>query len=203
VGRVKLTGSIFDLTYKDLAEKEGFDTKKMDFSPVLVIPSANYTLPAISKSLIGKNVGDKYTLELKAKEAFGEYNPKLVKTVGLGVFTENGIQPSVGDVVTLDGVPAYVMSVSGGRVLVNFNNILAGKDVIYEIEIVKVLNDDKEKCAAIFKHYANKEPESVNITEKDVVITTKGDLAEYLRNAIIGDINKYVNKEYKVQISSS
>ena len=203
IGRVKLTNAIFDLTYKDIAEKEHFDTDKIDFSPVLVIPKANYVLPALARSLIGHNVGDKYTLELKAKDAFGEYDPKLVKTIGLSVFIENGINPSVGDIVTLDGVPAYVMSVTGGRVMVNFNNILAGKDVIYEVEVVKVLDKDEDKCAYIFKHYTNKLPLDTKINEKEVIINTQEKLSDFIKQAIVNDINEYINKEYKVQIYSS
>lgn len=203
IGRIKLTNAIFDLTYKDIAEKEHLETEKVDFSPVLVIPRANYVLPALAKSLIGHNVGDKYTIELKAKDAFGEYDPKLVKTMGLGVFSENGINPSVGDIVTLDGVPAYIMSVTGGRVMVNFNNILAGKDVIYEVEVVKVLDNDIDKCKYIFKHYTNKLPENVEIKDKDVLISTKEKVSDFLKQAIVNDINEYINKEYKVQINLS
>lgn len=203
IGKIKLTGAIFDLTYKDIAEKEGFDTSKSDFSPVLVIPNGNYVLTQLAKSVVGKNVGDKYTLDLKAKDAFGEYDPKLVKTFSMAVFTENGIHPDVGDVVTLDGRPASIISVSGGRVMVNFNNLLAGKDVVYDVEIIKVLDNDVDKCSEIFKHYVGKPPERVDINGTDVSIITKENVSDFIRQAVVSDINKYVNKEYKVQIVSS
>ncbi|MGC8516512.1 MAG: FKBP-type peptidyl-prolyl cis-trans isomerase [Candidatus Acidifodinimicrobium sp.] len=203
VGKVKSTGQIIDFTYKELAEKENVDTSKVDLSPVLVIPSANYTFDAISKSLIGKKEGDKYSLDLKPEEAFGKFNSKLVKTYSLDSFRENKINPSVGDMVSLDGMPATVMSVGGGRVMVNFNHPLAGKELTYDIEVFKVLADDSEKISAIFKHYIGKPPEKVEIKDSDVEIKYNSSIEKHVVDAIIDDINKYVRKEFKVKITSS
>ena len=203
VGRVKSTGQIIDFTYKDLAEKEKIDTSKVDLSPVLVIPSAAYTFEVISKSLIGKNEGEKYTLDLKPEEAFGKFNSKLVKTYSLDSFRENRINPSVGDMVSLDGMTATVMSVGGGRVMVNFNHPLAGKELTYDIEVFKVLTEDSEKVSAIFKHYIGKPPGKVEIKDNDVEITYDSSIEKHVADAIADDINKYVRKEFKVKITSS
>ncbi len=203
VGKVKSTGQVIDFTYKELAEKENVDTSKVDLSPVLVIPSAKYTFDAISKSLIGKKEGDKYSLDLKPEEAFGKFNSKLVKTYSLDSFRENKINPSVGDMVSLDGMPATVMSVGGGRVMVNFNHPLAGKELTYDIEVFKVLADDSEKISAIFKHYIGKPPEKVEVKDSDVEIKYSSSIEKHVADAIIDDINKYVRKEFKVKITSS
>ncbi len=203
VGRIKSNNQIFDLTYKDIAEKEGLDTKNFNFSPVLVVPKANYVLKPISDSVIGKNIGDKYTLEVKAKDGFGEFNPKLLKTYSLHNFIENNINPTPGDMVMLDGKLATVLSVNSGRVFVSFNHPLAGKDLIYEIEIVNVLSDDSDKIKAIFRHYTDFDPSSVTIEEKNVKISYPADkeIKPYIVDNIISDINKYINKEYKVEIA--
>ena len=203
VGKVKSTGQVIDFTYKELAEKENVDTSKVDLSPVLVIPSAKYTFDAISKSLIGKKEGDKYSLDLKPEEAFGKFNSKLVKTYSLDSFRENKINPSVGDMVSLDGMPATVMSVGGGRVMVNFNHPLAGQELTYDIEVFKVLADDSEKISAIFKHYIGKPPEKVEVKDSDVEIKYSSSIEKHVADAIIDDINKYVRKEFKVKITSS
>ena len=203
IGRVASSNKIFDLTYKDVAEKEGIHGEGFSFSPLLVIPSSNYVLLVISKSVVGKNVGDKYDLDVKAKDGFGEFNPKLIKTLGLSSFTHQGINPSAGDVVMLDNTVATVLSVSGGRVMVSFNHPLAGKDLKYSIEIVKTISDNKEKCAAIFEHYAGKQPESVNIEGDVVKISHKEKLKQYVMDAVTADVNKYVSKDFKVEITGA
>ncbi len=203
IGRIKSSGKIFDLTDKTVAEKEGLNQEGLNFGPVLVIPDSNYVLKAVAQSLLTKSVGDKYTLEVKAEDAFGKFNPKLVKTFGISSFRESGVNPSVGDVLMLDNKLATVLSVSGGRVMVSFNSPLAGKDLVYEIEIIKLIEDLKERCSAIFEHYAGKKPESVTIDQNKVTLHSKDELKQYTIDAIISDINKYVNKEYKVEIARS
>lgn len=203
VGKIKATGKIIDFTYKELAEEEKVDASKVDLSPMLVIPSANYTLEAISKSLIGKNEGDKYTLDLKPEEAFGRFNSKLVKMYSLDSFRDNHINPSAGDIVSLDGMTAAVVSVGAGRVMVNFNHMLAGKGLIYDIEIFKIITDDAEKVSAIFKHYTGKQPDKVEVNGDDVKIHYKNPIDKHIADAIAADVNKYTRKEFKVEIASS
>jgi FKBP-type peptidyl-prolyl cis-trans isomerase 2 len=200
VGRISLTGKIFDLTYKDMAEKEGLSGENYSFKPMLVIPRANYTLKSIAESVIGKNVSDKYKLDIKAKDAFGEQNPKLLHTYGMGTFIENNIRPSPGDVVMLDDRVATVLSVVGGRVLVSFNHPLAGKDLSYEIEIVGVITGEKDKCEAVFEHYSGKKPNELTIEEKNVKIVTEKAPLTYIKDAIVSDIRKYVDKDLSVEI---
>ncbi len=203
IGKILQTGKIFDLNYKDLAEKEGIKSENMKFEPILVVPNAKYTLSVISKSVVGKEVGDKYTLDIKPKEGFGDFNPKLVRTFSLNTFMENRINPSVGDVVALDDKIATVMSVSGGRVMVNFNHPLAGKDLRYEIEIIKKIESDNDKCDAIFTHYVGSKPQSVEISGNNIKIAYSGDVQKYVADAISTDIVKYINKEFKVEITKS
>ena len=59
-------------------------------------------------------------------------------------------------VLHLDYHLVRIASVSGGRVLVDFNNPLAGKDVIYEFTIIKKIDEDKEKIDAIIDYFLRK-----------------------------------------------
>jgi FKBP-type peptidyl-prolyl cis-trans isomerase 2 len=51
--------------------------------------------------------------------------------------------------LNLDGMIAKILSVSGGRVITDFNNPLAGKDIEYEFTIKKKVTDEKEKINAL------------------------------------------------------
>lgn len=203
VGRIKSSGKVFDLTRKDVAEAEHIHQENINFAPVLVIPSSNYVLHAVARSLINRNIGDKYVLDVPAGEAFGKFDPKLVKTFGVSAFRENNVNPSVGDVLMLDNRLATVLSVSGGRVMVSFNSPLAGKDLVYEIEVVKTIDDIKEKCGAIFEHYVGKTPDNIDITDNKVKLRYKDEVKQYVIDAIKSDISKYVNKDLTVEVTRS
>lgn len=202
VGRVASTGQIFDLTDKDVAEKENIKGD-YNFSPVLVIASGNYVLKAVSDSLVGKNVGDKYQIAVKPRDAFGEFDRSLIKTYGLAVFRSNNINPSVGDMIMLDNRMATVLSVNSGRVMVSYNHPLAGKELVYDIEVLSLVEDSKEKCSAIFEHYAGKKPESIDITDNTVSVKTGEDIKPYIKDSIAMDMQTYISKDLKLDIQKS
>ncbi len=199
VGRIASTGQIFDLTDKEIAEKENIKGE-YNFAPVLVIAGGNYVLKAISDSLIGKNVGEKYQIKVQPKDAFGEFNKNLIKTYGLSIFRSNNINPSVGDVIMLDDKMATVLAINSGRVLVSYNHPLAGKELLYDIDILSLVENSKDKCSGIFEHYTGKKPEEVEINENSVLITTKEELKPYITDSISMDVQNYISKDLKVEI---
>ena len=199
VGRITATNQIFDLTDKSVAEKENIKGD-YNFSPVLVIPGGNYVLKAVSDSLLNKNIGDKYEVTVAPKDGFGEFDRKLIKTYGLSVFRGNNINPSVGDMIMLDDRMATVLAINSGRVLVSYNHPLAGKELKYRIEVLSIIEDNKDKCSAIFEHYTGKKPDSVEIQGDSVKFTAKDDIKSYIKDGISQDIKKYINDKFTVEI---
>jgi FKBP-type peptidyl-prolyl cis-trans isomerase 2 len=199
VGRITATGQIFDLTDKKVAEQENIKGD-YNFSPILVIPGGNYVLKALSDSVIGKNVGDKYSIIVSPKEGFGEFDKKLIRTYGISVFRSNNINPSVGDMVLLDDKMATVLAINSGRVLVSYNHPLAGKELKYDIEILSIIENDLDKYSVIFQHYVGKAPEKVNVNGENIKISTKEDVKPYIKDSIYVDIEKYINKDLKTEI---
>jgi len=65
------------------------------------------------------------------------------------IFHEQKINPLPGYIFNFDNRIGKVLSVSGGRVLIDFNNPLSGKDIIYEIRILRRIKDIKEKINAM------------------------------------------------------
>ena len=66
----------------------------------------------------------------------------------MGEFKKQGMKPEVGMAITSDGTTGIIRSVSGGRVRVDFNHELAGKNLEYDIKVIKVIDDDVEKSKA-------------------------------------------------------
>lgn len=147
--RIKETNQLFDTNIKEKAKELGMNEVK----PLKICIGQGMLLKGLDNSLEGKEIGKEYEIELSPKDAFGFRNPSLVKTMPINIFLEKEINPYPGLVLDLDGIIARISSVSGGRVLVDFNNPLSGKTVIYRIKIIKKIEDVKEKIQVLGAFY--------------------------------------------------
>ena len=110
-------------------------------------------LPAIDKFLIGKEAGKEYNLELPPEKAFGKRQKEKVKTMPMKVFERHGINPRRGMAFNFDNKIGKIKAVSGARVIVDFNNPMASKDVEYNLKPKKKIKD-KEVGTKLFDEIA-------------------------------------------------
>ena len=141
----------------------------------------------MDKKIIGKNIG-KYNIELTPEEGFGKKDGKLIKLVPTKEFTKQNIRPIPGIQLNLDGFIGKIISVTGGRTLVDFNNPLAGKNLEYEIDIKRTITDKKEQLKG-FLDILFKESK-VEIKDDEVIIEIKelennSEMKKELENEII------------------
>jgi FKBP-type peptidyl-prolyl cis-trans isomerase 2 len=142
-GIIKDSNEIFDTTNELDAKKANLNIK--DIKP-FILSIGNKMLPlGFDNDLIGKEIGLNYTLLLKPSDAFGLRNPKLVRMVPTKLFHEQKINPVRGMQLSLDGQLVRIISNSSGRTLIDFNNPLAGKEIIYNYKILRNITDNKEK----------------------------------------------------------
>ena len=47
--------------------------------------------------------------------------------------------------LNIDGVVGTVKTVTGGRTLVDFNHPLSGRELVYEVQVKKVVTDTQQK----------------------------------------------------------
>lgn len=173
-------GDFVELKYTGYANDEVFDSNieedlkkvqsKNPARKIIIKLGEGMLVKGLDRLLEGKEIGKKYTLVVPFNEGFGARKRELMKTVPLKVFTDRKIMPQPGMMFTLDEALVRISAVSGGRVIVDFNNPLAGKDLRYELTIVKKVDDDKEKAHALFEWILRFVPE-FSVGEK---ITVKG-----------------------------
>jgi peptidylprolyl isomerase len=110
-------------------------------------------------------------LEIAPEDGFGSRTEKLIRLVPLNEFRKHNTDPIPGMVVEADNMRGKVMSVSGGRVKVDFNHPLSGKTLIYDIDIKSKIEDVEGKVRAIVKLYTQMD-EKVNVAtfEKEMEI---------------------------------
>jgi len=138
-------GEIFDSNIKEDLDVAGLKGNPVPFTFCL---GEKMFIPGVDSALIGKEIGE-YNFDLKPEEAFGKRDPKLIKMVPLKNFLEHKVNPIPGAVFEFDGKVAKVLTVSGGRVMIDFNHPLSGKKVTYKIIVKKKVDDMNEKITAL------------------------------------------------------
>lgn len=138
-------------------------------------------LQGIDDFLIGKEAGKKYYIELTPENAFGNRVSKLVQIMPMRVFKEQNIQPIQGEMFNFDGRVAKILSVSGGRVIVDFNHPLAGKIVQYEINVIRKINDISEKIKSLINFLFRKELKfEINKKDKKIIINAEKEMKQFV-----------------------
>ncbi len=179
IGRLKETNSIFDLTNEKDAKANEVYNPKMKYGPKAICVGEGHLVKGLDEALIGKDLKE-YKIELEPEKAFGKKDPKLMKIVNTNLFIKQNIRPFPGLQVNIDNMIGIIKTVSGGRTIVDFNHPLAGHPVVYEIKILKLIKEDKEKLSAILdpaKHLFQLE---ITTELKDGEATIKSKLPELL-----------------------
>ena len=153
--KLKDSGEVFDTTYPEIFKTIN-DNPNMDVHPMKLILGEKMILQALEEQIAGKEVGEKFSVDLPTEKAFGPRDSKLIKIASLSLFKNQKVQPYKGLVLNIDGNLAKVVSVNGGRVSLDFNSPLAGKDVSYEIKINKKITEEKEKIEMVLEIFFQK-----------------------------------------------
>ena len=142
----KSQGEVFDTNILDEAKKLN---PKAEIKPLILKIGESMVVPGFDKALEGKELGKKHLININSEQGFGKRDSKLIRLMPKKIFIEQEMMPTPGLTVAFDNNLGKIISVSGGRVLVDFNNPLAGKDIEYEFTIKRMVNDLKEKAEAL------------------------------------------------------
>ncbi|MEA3378898.1 MAG: peptidylprolyl isomerase [Nanoarchaeota archaeon] len=197
IGRDKNSGKIFDLNDEETAKKEDIYNPKYNYESTVICVGKRDVVEGFDEALIGKDVGSKFTISIKPEKAFGNKNPKLFRLVPASKFKE---RPFPGMPVEINGRQAMVKTVSGGRIMLDFNHPLAGKEIEYEINVKRKVTDDKEKLDSFMKMYLNSSPKT-EIQEDKAIIHY--DIPEKFRGDIEKIIKERIPKIKKIEFKTS
>lgn len=187
-------GNVFDSNIPE-------DLKKIDpkaqVRKTIVIIGEGMVVSGLDKALEGKEINKQYEVKLSPKEGFGERNRNLLKTIPLKVFSDKNISPKPGMVLALDDTLARIVTISGARVITDFNNPLAGKELTYKYTITRIVKDENEKASALLESLFRFTPE-FSLTDKEIII--KGAKAlEVFVTAFKDKIKELLGKEAKFE----
>lgn len=183
------TPIVFDTTQEDVAKKEGIYDEKTAYGPATVVLGEGHVLAGLEKELIGKEVDTPYTITLADEDAFGKKSAKKLQMVPPKVFQKEGIKPFPGLQMNFDGEIGTVKTVSGGRIIVDFNHPLASKDVEYDVKVNRVITDVKEQIEGFFKLMGFK-AQDIQATKEKAIISVPAQLPEKLTIPLSEDIKR-------------
>jgi FKBP-type peptidyl-prolyl cis-trans isomerase SlyD len=204
VGRVKESGEIFDVTSEEIAKKEGVYNPEIKYGDIPIIVGAGFVIPGLDEALEKMNIGEKKIVEIEPKKAFGERREDFIKLIPETEFKKQNINVKVGDFVNVNGITGRVLSINAGRVRVDFNHPLAGKALVYEVEIKKQVTDTKEKIYAILKYFSNLDESvaNVKIENGEAEIEIKGlQIANRVKENIVKAIFQWINEINRIRFS--
>jgi len=200
-GRIKESGEIFDTTKEDVAKSSNVYNEHKKYRPVSIILGSGFVFKSLEEEIKKMNVGESKKIELGPDNAFGHRKDDLIKLIPISEFRGKDVEPSVGKFVNVNGINGKIISISGGRVKIDFNHPLAGKELVYEVEVKNKINEDVDKVKAIASYFTGLDENTIVVVknEKEIEITldnnteilndTKSQIAEMIRRWI-KDIEK-------------
>ncbi len=114
-------------------------------------------VPGLEKAIQGMKAGESKEVEVKAAEAYGEYDPEnfievpkneFPEDIPLEVGTEIGVNDEDGEELT-----AYIEKVDLEKITLNFNHPLAGKDLKFKVKITGIREATAEELEHGHIHY--------------------------------------------------
>jgi FKBP-type peptidyl-prolyl cis-trans isomerase 2 len=162
-------GTVFDTTDAATAKEAGLDSQTAVFGPAVICVGENHILPGLEVSFMDKKPG-KFNVTLPPDKAFGKKDAKLLKLMPMRAFKGQDVQPFPGLEVNIDNNFGIVRSVSGGRVIVDFNHPLSSKTLHYDLTVNKIVTDTLLKAKSLFKNELQINDDILELNDSVLVI---------------------------------
>jgi peptidylprolyl isomerase len=149
--KVKDTGEAIESTVEEEAKKLNIYDPERRYEARLVSVGEDWVLKGLDEEIAKMDTGERKTVELAPEKAWGERDPTLLRMIPIRKFGEKGDDMRVGDVVEVDNRLGVVRFIGSGRAQVDFNHRLAGKTLVYDVEVVSKVDTEEQKIRSLIK----------------------------------------------------
>jgi len=134
-------GDMVEINYTGtLANGSVFDSSK-DRGPFQFVVGTGTAITGFDNQIRGMKVGQDKKFTLSPEEAYGQYDPSLIKSMPID-FVPKGENVTIGDTVTLFNgqayFPAKIIEMNATNVTFDLNSQLAGQSLTFEVTLVNV-----------------------------------------------------------------
>lgn len=198
----KTEGEIFDTTEEVVAVENNLQREDASYEPVPVLIGAGYVIEGLEEAVADMDVGDEQTVEIPSEKAYGPRDSENVETYPEREFEKQGVTVNPGEEIMIGQRRGKVISKGSGRVRIDFNHPLSGKDLEYDVEVVKKIDDDEEFARKVYSfHVGHGEVEfedgKVEIPSKHQHGDHEHELPEEVKNRLKEEIED--NTEFEVE----
>ena len=135
VVRVHYTGTLLDGSQFD---------SSVGRNPLEFTVGAGQMIAGFDAGVLGMAIGEKKTLQIDPDNGYGQSNPEAIvefpkENVPEGMALEVGMQLNLQNQYG-QPVPVVVMEIKDDVVIMDANHSLAGKDLIFEVELVEIVS---------------------------------------------------------------
>ncbi|MFM7796722.1 MAG: FKBP-type peptidyl-prolyl cis-trans isomerase [Candidatus Nitrosotenuis sp.] len=197
--KVKDSDEVVETTIVDEAKKYNLFQDNIKYQPKLVSVGESWVLKGLDDALASAKTGDKLKVDVTPDKGFGERDSGKVRMIPLRKLGEDADKVGVGDTIEVDQKTGVVRFVGSGRVQVDFNHRLAGKTVVYDVNVLKALETNEDKVNGILKRHLPVEDSKISskLTDNSLDVTIPEEIfgAETLRvikHFIQMDIFKFI-----------
>lgn len=139
---VKLHYSVMDKDNN--AIDSSFDNEPLEF-----IVGSGFLIPGLEDALIDKQAGDTFTVEVAAKDGYGERHDGLMQAVPKSMFEGMDIEVGMQFRATTDEgeQTVVIIDIQDEDVVVDGNHPLSGIDLTFDVEVLEVRDATEEELA--------------------------------------------------------
>ncbi|HYG38215.1 MAG TPA: peptidylprolyl isomerase [Cytophagales bacterium] len=125
-----------------LTTGEQFDSS-VGREPLEFTVGAGQMIKGFDAAMPGMNVGEKKTIKLAPKDAYGEKDDQAIiefpkENVPADMKLEPGMELTLGDEQGRP-VPVVVVEIKEDAVVLDANHFLAGKELVFDVELVEIV----------------------------------------------------------------
>ncbi|MCE4606910.1 MAG: peptidylprolyl isomerase [Desulfurococcales archaeon] len=164
-------GNLIETTNAELARKENKYSEDEYYGPKPIVVEENILVKGFYKALKEMDVGEKKTVEIPPEEAYGPKDPSRIRKYPVRRFVKAGVRPEVGKIVEINNELGIITRVTDRIVEVDFNHPLAGKRLVYEIEVLDKADTLEKKAKFLVARRLKINPDEVNVAIENNEIT--------------------------------
>ena len=146
-------GTVFDTSVEDVAIEAGMHDPGRAYQPIGFSVGAGQMIKGFDRGVVGMVAGEAKTLTLSPEDAYGSPSDDRVRTVPIDELSAAGITPVIGKKLSTSYGQGLITDLTNTSVTVDFNHELAGKTLIFDVQIVSI---DRGDAAATTADTVNK-----------------------------------------------
>ena len=156
---------------EQLAKDNSIFDEKLKYKEAVLIVGSENLFPEINESFKNAEAGKDYEVVITAENAYGKRDSKNIRVHTVREFQRQKVDPVPGQEISINGKRGRVISVTPGRVLVDYNHQWAGKSVLYKYSVVGLVSDAVEQIKSLIDYNYNVDSDKFEVSVKEKSIS--------------------------------